>query len=94
MRHDGLQSGPLGGVYGQALADEVSARCGRVGLVVELGSFDLVVLLEGNIPVDEVKEQDAQGPDSGLTAIVQPIADPLWWAVHSGAWRREKSGFD
>ncbi len=49
---------------------------------------DLLVRLEGNVPVDHVVQEDAQGPDGGGVAVVAPEQDPLRRRVHAGAWDR------
>ena len=74
-----------GVIYLYALPDKILAILGYPVFKPQLRAADLLVALEGDVPADHVKEEDAQGPHSGRLPLVASLANPLWWRVDPGA---------
>ena len=71
--------------YPEAGQDQVLAL-GRHGPTeLDVGRTDLLVLLEGNVALDHVEEEDAEGPDGERVGPVTVAPDPLRRCVHTGA---------
>ena len=82
--HDGGEAGPAVGVHTEALSDQILTLGGHSVAEPHLCHTDLLVRLEGDVAADHVKQEDAQGPDSGQLTVVSVMSDPLWWSVHPG----------
>ena len=70
-------------IYLDALSDQILAILGYSVSKPQLGAADLLVALEGDVTADHVKEEDAQGPDSGRPPLVAALANPLWRRVNT-----------
>ena len=81
---DLLQGNAVLGPDPQAGLDQVGAVGGHLAAELELGVADLVVGLEGNVALDHVEEEDAEGPDGGGVAVVPGTPDPLRRGVDTG----------
>ena len=69
----------------QALTDEISHAFRRLAAPLQLSLENLIILFEGNIPANHIKEEDAQGPDGGTDPLVAMILDPLGRTVNARA---------
>ncbi|CAN7978487.1 unnamed protein product, partial [Ixodes persulcatus] len=82
---DLLQGGACRWRQRQAPADQVFAHERELPAEVDLGTEDLLVALEGDVPAHHVVEEDAKGPDCGRTAVVTAALDPFRGTVDAGA---------
>lgn len=62
---DVLKRWPLSRSQGQAQLDQLLALCGDSSSEEHLASYDLLVLLEGDISTHHVIQQDTQRPNCG-----------------------------
>ena len=85
MLEDVTQADAVLGPYPQAGQDQVLALGGDGPTELDVGRTDLFVLLEGNVALDHVEEEDAEGPDGERVGPVPVAADPLRRRVHTGA---------
>lgn len=60
--------------------------CGDSSSEEHLASYDLLVLLEGDISTHHVIQQDTQRPNCGWPPMVPMVFDPFRWTVHSSAF--------
>ncbi len=78
MTQDVLQGDPVLGLDAQAGTDKVLYLIqDRVLAVPQLGTADLLVLLEGDVALDPAEEKDAEGPEGGEAGLVACAAYPL-----------------
>ena len=82
---EGLEAGPPIGHDLEAFSNKVLAFWGQPRPESEVGSADLLVGLEGDVPADHVVQQDSQAPDGGLFAVVVAMSDPFGGRVDPGA---------
>ena len=83
MAQDGLELDSLRRLNSEAGPHQVPALLRHVLPEADLGVADVLVLLEGDVALDHVEQEDAQGPDGGRAAQVALAGDPLWRCVHS-----------
>ena len=90
MGQDCLEADAVLGPNAQTLSHQVLAGLGDAASELDARAADLVVLLEGDVALDHVEEEDAEGPDGGWVAKVAVAADPLGGRVHSRPCNRER----
>jgi hypothetical protein len=84
MTQDVLQGDPVLGSDAQAGMDKVLYLIqDRVLAVPQLGTADLLVLLEGDVALDPAEEKDAEGSEGGGAGLVECAAYPLRGHVHA-----------
>lgn len=69
----------------QASPDQVLAFRGHVPSKMHLCVADLLVLLEGYVPLDHVIEEYAEGPHGEGVALVARAPDPLRRGIHTSS---------
>jgi len=63
MIQDFVQLYPIIRIISQAQLDQITAIVGDKTAILWRGSTNFVVLLEGDVALDHVEQEDAQGPD-------------------------------
>ena len=56
---------------------------GEADAEAEFGPANLLVGFEGDVATHHVEEEDAEGPDRGLLAVVAAVADPLRRSINT-----------
>ena len=74
----------------KALGDQILALVRDEIVEAEVGGADLLVRLKGDVAADHVIEEDPEGPDGGLVAVVLVALDPFGGRVDSGTCERKK----